>query len=73
MTCKQMCRGCIGCQYFFQTVKDALCGCDYLLTTGQRRGCSPKRCKRKVIGKKLPLMRFPIPTEGQLFYTGGLV
>jgi hypothetical protein len=56
-TCEELSRNCKGCQYHFRNYEGGLSGCDYYLSTGQRRGCPADHCTRKVIGRKSPSCR----------------
>lgn len=48
-------KGCKGCIYLGKLApgcESQYC-CDYFLITGQRRGCDPKNCERKLTGKRI--------------------
>lgn len=46
---------CIGCIYHRQLGEFGNYGCHYMLDTGEKRGCPPEACTRKVYAKPLKL------------------
>jgi hypothetical protein len=69
MTCKEMTSGCKGCVYYFNIHHDTITGCDFYLSTGERRGCPSANCNRKKLGKKKkPILPIFSALEGRELY-----